>query len=116
METLVNNYLETAKSLYKAYEARRTAVIAIINKIQDELGVTRIVFSDETTYPSFFDTCTELYDTPTAVRVVDGGLQATTSTKIDDEDIWFVPENYGKLDYESLVECVMNYYNSENPE
>ena len=81
---------------------RRKQVANIVEALQKSKHCDYIVFTDETSYPIFYDCTTDERDAIVGAKVVDGVLFLTTDTTFNSAS-WFNWTNYGELDLDEFV-------------
>ena len=84
---------------------RRKYVAEIIEGIQREYGIDHIKFTDETSYPTFYDNTTNEMDTIVGAKAVDGVLFLTTNTTFSPM-CWFDWTHYGELELDEFIYIV----------
>ena len=89
----------------KAEDNRRRYVAEIIENIQKEYHTDCIKFSDETTYPTFYDNTTNEMDTIVGAKAVDGVLFLTTDSTFSPM-CWFDWTHYGDLELDEFIYIV----------
>ena len=89
----------------KAEDNRRKYVAEIIENIQKEYHTDCIKFSDETTYPTFYDNTTNEMDTIVGAKAVDGVLFLTTDSTFSPM-CWFDWTHYGDLELDEFIYIV----------
>ena len=89
----------------QAEDNRRKCVAEIVENIQKEYHTDCIKFSDETTYPTFYDNTTNEMESIVGAKAVDGVLFLTT-------DVTFSPmclfdwTHYGELELDEFIYIV----------
>ena len=81
---------------------RRKQVANIVEALQKSKHCDYIVFTDETSYPEFYDYTTNESDAIVGAKVVDGVLFLTTDTTFNPTS-WFDWAHYGELDLDEFV-------------
>lgn len=108
---LFNDYEQKTKDYYSARQARKDTIIAIVEELQKDNGSVR--FDMSTTYPPFFDECTERTEPISGARVKNGTLQFIGQDyEFDDwadDRNWFDPDNYGTYDFSEFVSALELY-------
>ena len=85
------------------YENKRKKQVAnIVEALQKSKNCDHLVFTDETSYPEFYDYTTNERDAIVGAKVVDGVLFLTTDTTFNPTS-WFDWTNYGELDLDEFV-------------
>ena len=86
----------------KAEGNRRRCVTEIVEELQKEYHTDCIKFTDETTYPAFYDYTTNEMDAIVGAKAVDGVLFLTTDTTFDSLS-WFDWTHYGEMDLDEFI-------------
>ena len=86
----------------KAEGNRRRCVTEIVEELQKEYHTDCIKFTDETTYPAFYDYITNEMDSIVGAKAVDGVLFLTTDATFNPRS-WFNWTHYGELDLDEFV-------------
>ena len=81
---------------------KRKQVVKIVKALQKSKNCDYLVFTDETSYPTFYDYTTDERDTIVGAKVVDGVLFLTTDTTFNPSS-WFDWAHYGELDLDEFV-------------
>ena len=89
----------------KAENDRRKYVANIVENIQKEYGIDHIKFTDETTYPTFYNNMTNEMDTIVGAKAVDGVLFLTIDSTFSPM-CWFDWTHYGELELEEFIYIV----------
>ena len=85
------------------YENKRKKQVAnIVEALQKSKNCDHLVFTDETSYPEFYDYTTNESESIVGAKAVDGVLFLTTDTTFNSES-WFNWTNYGELDLDEFV-------------
>lgn len=85
------------------YENKRKKQVAnIVEALQKSKNCDHLVFTDETSYPEFYDYTTNESESIVGAKVVDGVLFITTDTTFNSES-WFDWTQYGELDLDEFV-------------
>ena len=85
------------------YENKRKKQVAnIVEALQKSKNCDHLVFTDETSYPEFYDYTTNERDAIVGAKVVDGVLFLTTDTTFNPTS-WFDWTHYGELDLDEFV-------------
>ena len=85
------------------YENKRKKQVAnIVEALQKSKNCDHLVFTDETSYPEFYDYTTNESDAIVGAKVVDGVLFLTTDTTFNPTS-WFDWTHYGELDLDEFV-------------
>lgn len=85
------------------YENERKKQVAnIVEALQKSKNCDHLVFTDETSYPEFYDYTTNERDAIVGAKVVDGVLFLTTDTNFNPSS-WFNWANWGELDLDEFV-------------
>ena len=86
----------------KAEGNRRRCVTEIVEELQKEYHTDCIKFTDETTYPAFYDCITNEMDAIVGAKAVDGVLFLTTDATFNPRS-WFNWTLYGEMDLDEFV-------------
>ena len=81
---------------------RRNQVAKIVKTLQKSKNCDHLVFTDETSYPTFYDYTTDERDAIVGAKVVDGVLFLTTDTTFNPSS-WFDWTHYGEFDLDDFV-------------
>ena len=85
------------------YENKRKKQVAnIVEALQKSKNCDHLVFTDETSYPEFYDYTTNESAAIVGAKVVDGVLLLTTDTTFNPTS-WFDWTHYGELDLDEFV-------------
>ena len=85
------------------YENKRKKQVAnIVESLQKSKNCDHLVFTDETSYPEFYDYTTNESDAIVGAKVVDGVLFLTTDTTFNPTS-WFDWTHYGELDLDEFI-------------
>ena len=85
------------------YENKRKKQVAnIVEALQKSKNCDHLVFTDETSYPEFYDYTTNERDAIVGAKVVDGVLFLTTDATFNPTS-WFDWAHYGELDLDEFV-------------
>ena len=85
------------------YENKRKKQVAnIVEALQKSKNCDHLVFTDETSYPEFYDYTTNERDAIVGAKVVDGVLFLTTDTTFNPTS-WFDWTHYGELDLDEFI-------------
>ena len=85
------------------YENKRKKQVAnIVEALQKSKNCDHLVFTDETSYPEFYDYTTNESESIVGAKAVDGVLFLTTDTTFNSAS-WFDWTNYGELDLDEFV-------------
>ena len=85
------------------YENKRKKQVAnIVEALQKSKNCDHLVFTDETSYPEFYDYTTNESESIVGAKAVDGVLFLTTDTTFNSAS-WFNWTNYGELDLDEFV-------------
>ena len=94
---------DTLSLMVSHYEnERRKQVAKIVKALQKNKNCDHLVFTDETSYPTFYDYTTDERDAIVGAKVVDGVLFLTTDTTFNSES-WFDWTHYGEFDLDEFV-------------
>lgn len=107
MKHLFEKYEELAKQGRKIQQNKKDLINDMVAKLQEETDNGYIEFTDETSYPNFFDDTIGEYDSVIKARVKEGTLELITANDID---IWFEHEAYGELDLDDFVGILCHYF------
>lgn len=89
----------------KAEDNRRRYVAEIVENIQKEYHTDYIKFTDETTYPTFYDNTTDEMETIVGAKAVDGVLFLMTDATFSPM-LWFDWTHYGELELDEFIYIV----------
>ena len=89
----------------QAEDNRRKCVAEIVENIQKEYHTDCIKFSDETTYPTFYDNTTNEMESIVGAKAVDGVLFLTTDVTFSPM-CWFDWTHYGELELDEFIYIV----------
>ena len=89
----------------QAEDNRRKYVAEIIENIQKKYGIDYIKFTDETTYPTFYDNTTDEMETIVGAKAVDGVLFLMTDATFSPM-LWFDWTHYGELELDEFIYIV----------
>ena len=81
---------------------KRKQVVKIVKALQKSKNCDYLVFTDETSYPTFYDYTTDERDAIVGAKVVDGVLFLTTDTTFNPTS-WFDWTHYGEMDLDEFV-------------
>ena len=81
---------------------KRKQVVKIVKALQKSKNCDHLVFTDETSYPTFYDYTTDERDAIVGAKVVDGVLFLTTDATFKPSS-WFNWTHYGELDLDEFV-------------
>ena len=81
---------------------KRKQVVKIVKALQKSKNCDYLVFTDETSYPTFYDYTTDERDAIVGAKAVDGALFLTTDTTFNPMS-WFHWTLYGKLNLDEFV-------------
>ena len=81
---------------------KRKQVVKIVKALQKSKNCDHLVFTDETSYPTFYDYTTDERDAIVGAKVVDGVLFITTDATFKPSS-WFDWTHYGELDLDEFV-------------
>ena len=85
------------------YENKRKKQVAnIVEALQKSKNCDHLVFTDETSYPTFYDNTTNEREAIVGAKAVDGLLYLTTDTTFNSAS-WFVWALYGELNLDEFV-------------
>ena len=84
------------------------SIMDIVSAIQKDYGVDYIKFTDETTYPRFYDEIIDEWESIVGAKVVNNELYFTTDSTFDSTS-WFKWEHYGRFDYNDFV-YILKYF------
>ena len=85
------------------YENKRKKQVAnIVEALQKSKNCDHLVFTDETSYPEFYDYTTNERDAIVGAKVVDGVLFLTTDATFSPSS-WFNWTHYGEFDLDEFV-------------
>ena len=81
---------------------KRKQVVKIVKALQKSKNCDYLVFTDETSYPTFYDYTTDERESIVGAKVVDGVLYLTTDTTFSPSS-WFNWTHYGEFDLDEFV-------------
>ena len=81
---------------------RRKQVATIVKALQKSKNCDYLVFTDETSYPTFYDYTTDERDAIVGAKVVDGVLFLTTDATFSPSS-WFNWTHYGEFDLDEFI-------------
>lgn len=84
---------------------RRKYVAEIVEGIQKEYGIDHIKFTDETSFPTFYDNTINEMETIVGAKAVDGVLFLTTDTTFSPM-YWFDWTHYGEMELDEFIYIV----------
>lgn len=87
---------------------RRKQVAKIVKALQKSKNCDHLVFTDETSYPTFYDYTTDERDAIVGAKVIDGVLFLTTDTTFNPSS-WFDWAHYGEFDLDDFVYVLEQY-------
>ena len=102
---MFDKYDQLSLSANKAEDNRRRCVAEIVENIQKEYGIDHIKFTDEASYPIFYDNTTNEMESIVGAKAVDGVLFLST-------DATFSPmcgfdwTHYGELELDEFIYIV----------
>ena len=102
---MFDKYDQLSLTANKAEDNRRRYVAEIIENIQKEYHTDCIKFSDETTYPTFYDNTPSEFETIVGAKAVDGVLFITTDSTFNPM-CWFDWPHYGELELDEFIYIV----------
>ena len=102
---MFDKYDQLSLTANKAENNRRRYVAEIIENIQKEYHTDCIKFSDETTYPTFYDNTTNEMESIVGAKAVDGVLFLTTDSTFSPM-CWFDWTHYGELELDEFIYIV----------
>ena len=94
------NDLSIMESHYE--NEKRKQVVKIVKALQKSKNCDYLVFTDETSYPTFYDYTTDERESIVGAKVVDGVLYLTTDTTFNPSS-WFNWTHYGEFDLDEFV-------------
>ena len=94
------NDLSIMESHYE--NEKRKQVTKIVKALQKSKNCDYLVFTDETSYPTFYDYTTDERDAIVGAKVVDGVLFLTTDATFSPSS-WFNWTHYGEFDLDEFV-------------
>lgn len=94
------NDLSIMESHYE--NERRKQVAKIVKALQKNKNCDHLVFTDETSYPEFYDYTTNESESIVGAKVVDGVLFLTTDATFSPSS-WFNWAHYGEFDLDEFV-------------
>ena len=81
---------------------KRKQVVKIVKALQKSKNCDYLVFTDETSFPTFYDYTTDERDAIVGAKVVDGVLFLTTDATFSPSS-WFNWTHYGEFDLDEFV-------------
>ena len=99
---IFDKYRQLSLLADKAENNRRKCVTEIVEELQKEYHTDCIKFTDETSYPAFYDYTTNEMDAIVGAKAVDGVLFLTTDTTFDSLS-WFDWTHYGEMDLDEFI-------------
>ena len=81
---------------------KRKQVVKIVKALQKSKNCDYLVFTDETSYPTFYDYTTDERDAIVGAKVVDGVLFLTTDATFSPSS-WFNWTHYGEFDLDEFI-------------
>jgi hypothetical protein len=102
---MFDKYDQLSLTANKAEDNRRRYVAEIVANIQKEYHTDHIKFSDETTYPTFYDNTTNEMESIVGAKAVDGVLFLTTDSTFSPM-CWFDWTHYGELELDEFIYIV----------
>ena len=81
---------------------RRKQVAKIVKALQKSKNCDYLVFTDETSYPTFYDYTTDERESIVGAKVVDGVLYLTTDATFSPSS-WFNWTHYGEFDLDEFI-------------
>ena len=81
---------------------KRKQVVKIVKALQKSKNCDYLVFTDEASYPTFYDYTTDERDAIVGAKVVDGVLFLTTDATFSPSS-WFNWTHYGEFDLDEFV-------------
>ena len=99
---IFDKYRQLSLLADKAENNRRKCVTEIVEELQKEYHTDCIKFTDETSYPTFYDDTTNERETIVGAKAIDGVLFITTDVNFSPSS-WFNWTHYGELDLDEFV-------------
>lgn len=94
---------ETLSIMVSHYEnKRRKQVTDIVESLQKSKNCDHLVFTDETSYPTFYDDTTNERESIVGAKAIDGVLFITTDATFNPSS-WFNWTHYGELDLDEFA-------------
>ena len=94
---------DTLSIMVSHYEnKRRKQVTDIVESLQKSKNCDHLVFTDETSYPTFYDDTTNERESIVGAKAIDGVLFITTDVNFSPSS-WFNWTHYGELDLDEFV-------------
>ena len=87
---------------------KRKQVVKIVKALQKSKNCDYLVFTDETSYPTFYDYTTDERDAIVGAKVVDGVLFLTTDATFNPMS-WFDWTHYGEMELDDFVYILEQY-------
>ena len=89
-------------------DKRRSQVANIVETLQKNKKCDYLVFTDDTSYPIFYNENTEEHNRIVGAKAVDGTLYLTTDSSFD-KISWFNWTHYGSMDLDDFVTILEDY-------
>lgn len=102
---MFDNYDQLSLAANNAETKRRKYVAEIVESIQKEYGIDHIKFTDETSYPTFWDNTINEMETIVGAKAVDGVLFLTTDATFSPM-CWFDWTHYGEMELDEFIYIV----------
>lgn len=102
---MFDNYDQLSLAANNAETKRRKYVAEIVESIQKEYGIEYIKFTDETSYPTFWDNTINEMETIVGAKAVDGVLFLTTDATFSPM-CWFDWTHYGEMELDEFIYIV----------
>lgn len=109
MNTMFETYNELSNKANEAETNRRKYVAKIVETLQKKTDNGYIEFTDETSYPIFYDETTDENEDIVGAKSVDGVLYLTTDSRFKSLS-WFNWTIYGKMDLDEFVFILENNF------
>lgn len=102
MSAMFERYNKLSIDANQAENDRRKYVAKLVETIQKNSKCEYLVFTDETSYPIFYDETTGESDYIVGAKAVDGTLYITTDSSFSDMS-WFDWTHYGTMELDDFV-------------
>lgn len=106
MKELIKKYEDLSNQSDSIWKQKQKVVTDIVEILQEKNKQGFIEFTDDTTYPSFYDESIDQTELVTKARVALGRLELTTA----DQNLWFNPNIYGELDTDEFISVIEDHF------
>lgn len=103
MTTFFDNYTEKSNEFFLAQNMRKSALNELVSNMLHKMNKPYIEFTDETSYPYFYDVTIEEYESVCGAKIQNNQLYLCLTTELDEPTNWFNWEQYGTIDMEDFV-------------